>query len=53
VVPEYPGVINPPSAPKTIQVAATIDEGNNYVNMRYGPLYVVNPVTGAVFGPHL
>jgi hypothetical protein len=53
IVPEItPAAINPP-LPKNLQVAATIDEGNNYVNMRYGPLYVVNPLTGAVFGPHL
>ncbi len=49
VVPELPAVLNPPSV-KNLQVAATIDEGNNYVNLRYGPLYLVNPATGTVFG---
>ena len=49
VVPELPGVLNPYSV-KNLQVAATVDEGNNYVNMRYGPLYASNPVTGAAFG---
>ena len=51
VVPEIPGVINPPSV-KNLQVAATVDEGNNYVNLRYGPLYAVNPVTGLAFGDY-
>jgi hypothetical protein len=51
VVPELPGVINPPSV-KNLQVAATVDEGNNYVNLRYGPLYTVNPATGAAFGDY-
>ena len=50
VAPEVPGVLNPPSV-KNLQVAATVDEGNNYVNLRYGPLYVENPVTKTVFGP--
>ncbi len=49
VVPELPGVIDPPSV-KNLQVAATVDEGNNYVNERYGPLYVVNPATTLPFG---
>ena len=37
---------------KNFQVAATIDEGNNYVNLKFGPLYLSNPTvaTGAVFG---
>ena len=46
VTPEFPGVINPPSV-KNLQVAATLDEGNNYVNMRYGPLSLVKPATPA------
>ncbi len=49
VVPELGGVINPPSV-FNLQVAATIDEGNNYVNLRYGPLYAQNPANGANFG---
>jgi hypothetical protein len=44
VTPEFPSVINPPS-PKTLQVAATVDEGNNYVTLRYGPLYQSKPTT--------
>ena len=48
VTPEFPSVINPPSA-KNLQVAATVDEGNNYVSLRYGPLYLAKPTdpTGA------
>jgi hypothetical protein len=49
VAPEYGGVVNPPSV-LNLQVAATADEGNNYVNLRYGPLYTANPATGAAFG---
>ncbi len=55
VVPELPGVINPPSV-KNLQVAATEDEGNNYVNMRYGPLYSSGSVASgnvAAFGNYL
>jgi hypothetical protein len=50
-VPELVQVINPPAVPN-LQVAATVDEGNNYVNLRYGPLYTVNPVTGVAFGDY-
>ena len=50
VTPEFAGVINPPSV-KNLQVAATTDEGNNYVNLRYGPLYLAKP-TGASFGDY-
>jgi uncharacterized repeat protein (TIGR01451 family) len=42
VAPEFPAVINPP-VKKTIQVAATSDEGNNYVSVKYGPLYLAKP----------
>jgi hypothetical protein len=42
VTPEFPSVINPPSV-KNLQVAATVDEGNNYVSLRYGPLYLTKP----------
>lgn len=42
--PELSAAINPPS-PKSLQVNATVDEGNNYVNLRYGPLYL-NTVSG-------
>ncbi len=30
--------------------AATVDEGNNWVNMRWGPLAETNPVSGATLG---
>lgn len=30
--------------------SATVDEGNNWINMAYGPLSAVNPVTNAVLG---
>ena len=30
--------------------AATVDEGNNWVNISWGPLSLVNPVTGATLG---
>jgi archaellum component FlaF (FlaF/FlaG flagellin family) len=51
ITPEYAGIINPPS-PKSLQVAATVDEGNNYVSLRYGPLTIVNPNSGALFGDY-
>jgi hypothetical protein len=50
VTPEYANVINPPSV-KNLQVAATVDEGNNYVSLRYGPLYLSKP-GGAAFGDY-
>jgi hypothetical protein len=50
VTPEFPNVVNPPSV-KNLQVAATVDEGNNYVNLRYGPLYLTTPTdsTGSAY----
>ena len=33
--------------------AATVDEGNNWVNMSWGPLSMVNPITGAVLGNYV
>ena len=30
--------------------AATVDEGNNWVNMQWGPLALTNPVTGTQLG---
>jgi uncharacterized repeat protein (TIGR01451 family) len=51
VMPELDAVINPPSV-KNLQVAATVDEGNNYVNLRYGPLYLTKPGETAVFGDY-
>jgi hypothetical protein len=50
IVPEVPSVLNPPSI-KNLQVAATVDEGNNYVNLRFGPLYVEKPTNKTLFGP--
>jgi hypothetical protein len=29
---------------------ATVDEGNNWINLRWGPLTLANPVTGALLG---
>jgi Abnormal spindle-like microcephaly-assoc'd, ASPM-SPD-2-Hydin/Bacterial Ig domain len=29
---------------------ATVDEGNNWINLRWGPLSMTNPVTGATLG---
>ena len=29
---------------------ATVDEGNNWINMRWGPLSLVNPATGTTLG---
>jgi hypothetical protein len=29
---------------------ATVDEGNNWINLRWGPLTMVNPTTGALLG---
>ena len=51
VMPELGTVINPPSV-LNLQVAATADEGNNYVNLRYGPLFVENPANGTTFGDY-
>jgi hypothetical protein len=36
---------NPFYAAFTLNPAATVDEGNNWINMFYGPLSTVNPVT--------
>jgi uncharacterized repeat protein (TIGR01451 family) len=40
--PEYDPVIVPGN-PRSLQVGATADEGNNYITMRYGPLYLTKP----------
>jgi uncharacterized repeat protein (TIGR01451 family) len=51
VMPEFAAVINPP-AMKSYQAAATVDEGNNFVNVKYGPLYLSQPVNGGTtFAP--
>lgn len=51
--PEYVPVIVP-NNPRSLQVGATADEGNNYITMRYGPLYLTKPgTTGPVaFGDY-
>ncbi len=49
LTPELGTFLNPPAV-LNLQVAATVDEGNNYINLRYGPLYVQNPVSGALLG---
>ncbi len=49
VTPEFAAVINPPSI-KAMQAVATVDEGNNYVNVRYGPLSLVKPTNSAGSG---
>jgi hypothetical protein len=33
-----------------LTAAATVDEGNNWVNINWGPLSLTHPVTGAVLG---
>jgi hypothetical protein len=32
---------------------ATVDEGNNWINLRWGPLSLGNPVTGATLGSYV
>jgi hypothetical protein len=51
--PEYVPVIVPGN-PRSLQVGATADEGNNYITLRYGPLYMTKPgTTGPVaFGDY-
>jgi hypothetical protein len=34
----------------TLQPAATVDEGNNWVNIRFGPLSLTDPVSNATLG---
>ena len=33
-----------------LTAVATVDEGNNWINMRWGPLSLLNPVTNTVLG---
>ena len=35
-----------PAPPFTLSAAAVVDEGNNWVNLRWGPLSLVSPTTG-------
>jgi hypothetical protein len=39
-----------PAPPFTLLAAATVDEGNNWINLRWGPLSMVNPGNGAPLG---
>jgi hypothetical protein len=34
----------------SLSPSATVDEGNNWVNMRWGPLSLLNPVSGTTLG---
>jgi hypothetical protein len=34
----------------SVTPVATVDEGNNWINLRWGPLSLVNPVTNTVLG---
>lgn len=36
----------------TVQTAGAFDEGGNFIDVRYGPLTLNNPVTGAPYGDH-
>jgi hypothetical protein len=51
MMPELGSVTNPPTL-FNLQVAATADEGNNYVNLRYGPLFLENPSTKGIVGDY-
>jgi hypothetical protein len=39
-----------PNPPFTLAPAATVDEGNNWINMSWGPLAETNPVNGTTLG---
>jgi hypothetical protein len=41
---------NAPNPIFTLTPSATVDEGNNWINMRWGPLSLTHPVTGATLG---
>jgi hypothetical protein len=36
----------------SLTTSATVDEGNNWVNLRWGPLAMTNPATGATLGDY-
>lgn len=36
----------------TVQTAGAFDEGGNFIDVRYGPLTLNNPVSGAPYGDH-
>lgn len=50
-IPELPA-INYPNVTKNMQVAAVADEGNNYVSVKFGPLFVESPLTSTVVGDY-
>ena len=52
VTPEFPDIAYPTGV-KNMQVGAAVDEGNNYVSVRYGPLYMFKPTdsTGTAYVP--
>jgi hypothetical protein len=39
-----------PNPPFQLTAVATVDEGNNWINMRWGPLSLLNPVNNTVLG---
>jgi hypothetical protein len=41
---------NAPNPIFNLTPSATVDEGNNWINMRWGPLALTHPVTGAILG---
>jgi hypothetical protein len=49
----YPGTNETNALPTpvfSLTPSATVDEGNNWVNMRWGPLALTHPTTGATLG---
>jgi hypothetical protein len=38
-----------PAPPFTLQPGAVVDEGNNWINLQWGPLVMTSPATGQVF----
>jgi hypothetical protein len=41
---------NAPNPIFSLTPSATVDEGNNWINIRFGPLSLTHPVTGATLG---
>ncbi len=49
----YPGTNEANALPTpvfSLTPSATVDEGNNWINLRWGPLAMASPVSGAVLG---
>jgi hypothetical protein len=42
-----------PAPPFTLSAAAVVDEGNNWVNLRWGPLSTASPTTNAQLGNYI